>query len=148
DLTAEEAMQLFKMNADDINVADSRGDTPTYYYSQSGFDQRFGYGRANAFKMVQANHNRLIPPEVDITSPTWFAPVHADRVNAAVAIMGRVSAKRAKAYDFKVQWAPGVQPDENEYKDLVAPLTNVPGATISGGTVPLAQLDPNQIDTT
>src|SRR5262245_44446303 len=56
--------------------------------------------------------------------------------------MGRVSALRAKSYDFKVQWAPGVQPEDKDYKDLTAPLTNVPGITVSGNGVPLAQLDP------
>src|SRR5205085_5428805 len=122
-LGAEEAIQLFKMYADDIDVASSRGDAAggKYYFSHAGFDQRFGYGRANAARMMQAIKDRLIPPEVDIVSPEWFAPIHADRSNGPIAIMGRVSAARAKAYDFKVQWAPGVQPEEAEYKDLVPP---------------------------
>ncbi len=148
ELSAEEAIQLFKTYADDIDVPESRGESPKYYFSHPGFDQRFGYGRANAYRIVDAIKKRLIPPEVDIVSPEWFAPIHADRVSGSVAIMGRVAAARAKAYDFKVQWAPGVQPEDKDYKDIVAPLTNVPGATVSGGAVPLAQLDPRQIDTT
>lgn len=147
-LTAEEVMQLFKMNADDIDVAESRQPQPPYYYSHPGFDQRFGYGRANADRMMQAIDTGMIPPEVDVVSPEWFEPIHADRVSGPIAIMGRVSALRAKSYDFKVQWAPGVQPDEGDYKDLVAPLTNIPAATVSGGTTQLAQFDPRQIDTT
>src|SRR5207253_2704986 len=116
---------------DDVDVLNSRGDPSTakFYFSQPGFDQRFGYGRANAFKMLEAVRTRHIPPEVDIVSPEWFAPVHADRSGSAIAITGRVAAPRAKTYDFKVQWAPGVQPPEGAYKDLVAPLTNVPGTT-------------------
>src|SRR5207253_9850161 len=43
---------------------------------------------------------------------------------------------------------PGVQPEEKDYKDIVGAVTNVPGATVSGGTTPLAQLDPRQVDTT
>jgi hypothetical protein len=149
-LSAEEAIQLFKMNADDIDVASSRETTSDthYYWSQPGWDQRFGYGRANAAKMMQAIKDRLIPPEVDIVSPEWFAPIEADRTTGPIPIMGRVAAARAKSYDFRVQWAPGVQPLDSEYKDLVTPLVNVPGATPSGGAVPLAQLDPRQIDTT
>ena len=148
-LTAEEGIQLFKMYADDIDVASSRGDNSIvrYYYSQPGFDQRFGYGRANAAKMMQAIKDRLIPPEVDLVSPEWFAPVHAAS-GGLVPVMGRVVATRAKAYDFRVQWAPGVQPEEADYRDLVAPVTNVPAQTVSGGTaVPLAQIDPKTIDT-
>ena len=146
-LTAEEAIQLFKSNADDIDVPESRGEAPVFYFSQPGFDQRFGYGRANAARMMQSIKDKLIPPEVDIVSPEWFAPIQADRSNGPIAIMGRVAASRAKAYDFKVQWAPGVQPTEAEYKDVVPPLTNVPGATVTGGPVPLAQIDPREIDT-
>jgi MYXO-CTERM domain-containing protein len=148
ELTAEEAIQLFKMNADDIDVAESRGEAPVFYFSHPGFDQRFGYGRANAARMMQSLKDKMIPPEVDIVSPEWFAPIHADRSNGPIAVMGHVSATRAKAYDFKVQWAPGVQPTDAEYKDLVAPLTNVPGSTVTGaGAVPLAQIDPREIDT-
>ncbi|HEY8074946.1 MAG TPA: S8 family serine peptidase, partial [Labilithrix sp.] len=128
-LTGEEVMQLFKMNADDIDVPESRGADAIYYFSQPGFDQRFGYGRANAARMMDAIQKHLIPPEVDIVSPEWFTPIVADASKGPVAIMGRVAASRAKAYDFKVQWAPGVQPAEGDYKDLVAPLVNVPAGT-------------------
>lgn len=149
ELTGEEAIQLFKMNADDIDVPESRGETPVFYFSHPGFDQRFGYGRANATRMMQAIQAKQIPPEVDIVSPEWFAPIQADRSNGPIAIMGHVSAARAKAYDLKVQWAPGVQPTEAEYKDIVSPLTNVPGTTVTGaGATPLAQIDPREIDTT
>lgn len=146
-LSAEEAMQLFKMYADDVDVPESRGPNAIYYFSQPGFDQRFGYGRANATRMMQAIKDKQIPPEVDIVSPEWFAPIYADRSNGPIAIMGRVAAARAKAYDIKVQWAPGVQPEDAEYKDLVPPLVNVPGATVTGGPNPLAQLDPREVDT-
>ena len=146
-LTAEEAIQLFKSNADDIDVPESRGANAVFYFSHPGFDQRFGYGRANAARMMQSIQDKKIPPEVDIVSPTWFAPIYADRSNGPIAIMGRVAASRAKAYDLKVQWAPGVQPDDADYKDLVPPLTNVPGMTVTGGPNPLAQLDPREVDT-
>ncbi|MCA9590277.1 MAG: VCBS repeat-containing protein, partial [Myxococcales bacterium] len=147
-LTAEEAIQIFKMYADDVDVAESRGERPVYYFSKAGFDQRFGYGRANAFRMVEAVKARLIPPEVDIVSPEWFSVLYADRTSGPVPIMGRVAAARAPSYDFKVEWAPGVQPEEGDYKPLAPPLVNVPGATVSGGAAtPLAQIDPRQIDT-
>ncbi|MBX3191549.1 MAG: VCBS repeat-containing protein [Labilithrix sp.] len=146
-LSAEEVIQIFKMYADDIDVLESRGPEARYYFSHAGFDQRFGYGRANALRMVEAVKSRMIPPEVDIVSPEWFAPIHADRSNGPIAVMGRVAAARAPAYDFRIQWAPGVQPEESQYQDLASPLVNVPGQTVTGGTTPLAQIDPNQIDT-
>ena len=77
---------------------------------------------------MEAIKARRIPPEVDIVSPEWFAPIYADRSGGPIPIMGRVAASRAKSYDFKVQWAPGVQPAESDYRDVVAPLTNVPGS--------------------
>jgi hypothetical protein len=147
ELTAEEAIQLFKMEADDIDVAASREPgTTAYFYSQPGFDQRFGYGRANAARMMEAIEAGRIPPEVDIVAPEWFAPVQDDRTVGAIPIVGRVSASRAKSYDVSVQWAPGVQPAEADYRDIVAPLTNLPPGTVTGGATPLAQLDPGQVD--
>lgn len=147
-LTAEEGIQLFKMFADDVDVPESRGEAPSFYFSHPGFDQRFGYGRANAARMMQAIQDKKIPPEVDIVSPEWFAPIQADRSNGPISIMGHVSATRAKAYDYRVQWAPGVQPTDADYKDLIAPLVNVPGTTVTGaGAVPLAQIDPREVDT-
>jgi hypothetical protein len=146
-LTAEELIQLFKMEADDIDVPGSGLPGSSLYASQTGFDQRFGYGRANAVRMMEAIKARHIPPEVDIVSPEWFAPIHAEGEGGPIQIMGRVTAQRAQSYDFKVQWAPGVQPLEGEYRDVVAPLTNIPGSTVTGGATPLAQLDPAQLDT-
>ena len=53
ELTAEEVIQLFKLTADDIDVPESQIVDPNtglapFYERKPGFDQRFGYGRANA----------------------------------------------------------------------------------------------------
>ncbi len=153
ELTGEEAIQIFRMQADDIDVEESRNPDPEVsgrlYFSKAGWDQRFGYGRANAEKMVRAIDEGRIPPEVDITSPEWFAPIVAGRGPGQVPVLGRVSARRATSYDYRVEWAAGVEPDDAAFKPLVAEKTNVPGATVSGGSLeaPLAALDPSQIDT-
>ena len=150
-LTAEEVMQLFKMTADDIDVPESRSTDPNgaglYYESKPGFDQRFGYGRVNVVRAVRAIKDGLIPPEVDIVSPGWFDVIYADRVSGPVPIMGRVAASRAASYDVRVEWAPGVEPDDAEFK-LLSETPNVQGATVTGTSAPLATLDPSQIDTT
>ncbi len=152
DLTAEEAIQIFRMQADDIDVEESRSPDPEIsgrvYSSKAGWDQRFGYGRANAERMVKAIDEGRIPPEVDITSPEWFTPIVAGRGPGQVPVLGRVSARRATSYDYTVEWAAGVEPNDDAFK-LMAEKKNAPGATVSGGTLeaPLAALDPSQIDT-
>jgi hypothetical protein len=151
-LTAEEAIQIFKMTADDIDVAESRSPDfnirSQFYESKPGFDQRFGYGRANANRAMIMIKEGLIPPEVDIVSPEWFDTLYSDRTIGPVAIIGRVAAQRALSYDYKVEWAPGVQPDDRDFRPLVSEVRNVPATNVSGGpSAPLGSFDPREIDT-
>ena len=153
DLTAEEVMQLLKMTADDIDVPESRSKDPSlagsYYESKPGWDQRFGYGRINVARALKAIDDGLIPPEVDITAPAWFDVLYADRTNGTVPILGTVAATHASKYDYVVEWGPGVEPDDSEFKPLTT-VPNVAGSMKSGGgaNAPLAQIDLAQIDTT
>lgn len=150
-LTAEEVMQIMKQSADDVDVPESRqqvGDTLTYYESKPGWDQRFNYGRTNAYRAVKMVKEGRIPPEVDIVSPTWYQPIFSDRVQGAIPIYGRIVAARATSYDYAVEWAPGVEPDDAEFHPLAGDVKNVPGMTTSGGSTPLASFDPRQLDTT
>src|SRR5262249_14541348 len=130
DLSAEEAMQLLKMTADDVDVAESRSPdrsiSARFASSKAGWDQRFGYGRANVAHAIDAVGSRLIPPEVDVTAPEAFAPIYADRTQGQVAIEGRIAATRAVTYDYAIAWAPGIEPDDGDFKPLMAPVTNVP----------------------
>jgi hypothetical protein len=132
-VTAEEAIQLFRAQVDPIGSA--------------GFDPRFGYGRANAARLVDAVKAGQLPPEVDLVSPAWFTPVFATPGRPAIRIDGRIAAPRASRYDVAVQFAPGTRPAEADFRDIVAKRIGIPGATITGGTTPIAQLDPAQIDT-
>jgi hypothetical protein len=151
-LSAEEVMQVLKMSADDVDVPESRVVNPDtglapFFESKPGWDQRFNYGRTNAFKAVTMVKEGRIPPEVDIVSPTWYQPIYANRTNGPVAIFGRVAATRASSYDYVVEWGPGVQPADDEFKPLMTEVKNVPAGTITGGQVPLASFDPKQLDT-
>ncbi len=152
-LSAEEVMQVMKMSADDVDVAESRIVNPEtglapFYESKAGWDQRFNYGRLNAFKAVTMVKEGRIPPEVDIVSPTWYQPIFASRVQGPIAIMGRIAATRANSYDYAVEWGAGVHPDDAAFKPLITEVKNVPAGTITGGNaVPLASFDPRQIDT-
>jgi hypothetical protein len=151
-LSAEEVMQILKQSADDIDVPESQvvpdGGTAPFYESKAGWDQRFNYGRENAFKAVSMVQAGKIPPEVDMTSPTWYQPIYSSRTNGPIAVIGTVAAKRAQSYDYVVEWAPGVEPDDSEFKALSPAVMNVPSSTVSGGAnAPLATFDPRSLDT-
>jgi hypothetical protein len=150
-LSAEEVIQLLKMNADDIDVPQSLSTDPDVrgglFESKPGWDQRFAYGRANIYRSLTALKSGLVPPEVDITSPEWFAPIYADRSGAQIAVVGRIAAGRAQSYDYKVEWGAGVEPDDDKWKPLIAEVHNVPASQVTGDGAPLALFDPRQLDT-
>jgi MYXO-CTERM domain-containing protein len=138
DLSAEEARQLMMMNADLINVPESYDptnkdyDPTTYYPSKPTFSQRFGYGRQNVGKGVKAISEGRIPPEVDLTKPEWFEVIYpAKNAGADVPLKGQISAKRATTYDGVIEWAPGVEPDEDQWK-TVSTIAPQPGPTVLG----------------
>ncbi len=63
-------------------------------------------------------------------------------------IIGTIAAKRANAYDYVVEWAPGVEPADSDFQPLIAEVTNVPSSTITGGpNAPLATFDPRTMNT-
>lgn len=139
-ITPGEAQSLLFMTADDIDVAESRDPGSRYAWSHPGFDQRFGYGRVNANRAVEAIKRGRIPPAVDITSPRWFEVLYKDKVTAPVAVEGTISAKRATSYDYVVEWAPGVQPRDDAFK-VIAEDTNVDKGIVTGEQGPLAAFD-------
>ena len=141
-LSAAEARQLAMMTADDINIPDSGTEGSPFFFSQPGFDQRFGYGRANVNRSVEWILEGKLPPSVDVVSPQWYSVLQADRLTAPVEIQGTISAPRAASFDYVVEWAPGVQPLDAEFAPIPdASGTNIPGATVIGKSGPLASLD-------
>jgi hypothetical protein len=145
-LTPGELQSIFFTTTDDIDVASSRMANPRYAWSQKGFDQRFGYGRVNANAAVEAVKNLRIPPSVDVTSPTWYSILYKDQAMAPINIQGSVSANRATSYDYVVEWAPGVQPMDDEYTTLTTSAPNIPASMPTTGT--LGTIDPRVIDPT
>lgn len=56
-----------------------------------------------------------IPPEAGIESPAWFAPL--DPVtNPTIPVSGFVSARRAGSYMYTLQYAPGLEPLDEEFQ--------------------------------
>ena len=150
-LSAEEVKQLVVATADDINnvtpIDKTRDvDFPGVserYPATEGWDPFFGYGRVNARSIVDAVTAGEVPPEADISSPTWFdtAPT-----TAPISVEGAVAARRAAGYDVRVLWAPWSWRDVN-----TAPDYRTDGVTLahSGGSAPydgvLATIDPQVV---
>lgn len=122
-LHAGELQQLLTMNADDIHVPESQPDHPEYddrwYPSRPGWDQRFGYGRVNAWHSVEAVRQGRIPPEVDVVFPDWFRVVYPERT-PTVEIRGTVAAQRADGFDYVVEWAPGIEPTDEDFQSIAS----------------------------
>ncbi len=135
-----EAQSIFFMTADDIDVPESREEESIYQWSHAGFDQRFGYGRVNADRAIQAVKDKKIPPSVDITEPRWFSVLYKDQVEAPIDIVGSISAPGATSYDYVAEWAPGVQPLEGEFK-VFKEEKMIPPETVAGSDSPLASLE-------
>ena len=73
--------------------------------AQVGWDQHFGYGRPDLGLALERIDEGKIPPQALITGPDWFRPLNLAR-QTSVQISGRLSAKRAPGYTWKLQWAP------------------------------------------
>jgi len=129
-LSANEAMQLVRSTADDIDFSTPNDVDPANnfgtssgnplldtvrYPTRPGWDQVHGYGRINAYELLRAVDAGAIPPEADITGPLWFDVLPA---TGTVDVTGRVAAVRADSYDYRLEWAPGVQGPEHPGTDL------------------------------
>src|SRR3954454_3847813 len=90
---------------------------PMNYPARKGHDQFYGYGRVNMARAVSEldpkSGDARIPPQVEVTSPDWFAMV--DSTKSSFHVKGQVS-DRGHAYTCTVYIAPGAYP-----KDTAAP---------------------------
>lgn len=152
-LTANEVKQILTLTADDINIPNSvPGSTnynPTLYESLPGWDQYFGYGRANLFKAVLSVSTTAIPPEVYITSPNWFQTI--DPVSTPdLDIYGYVNARWASSYDYEVQYGIGITPSTFitvcQQKGLTAPVSGKL-CTINIASIPVYEGPINKVET-
>jgi subtilase family protein/VCBS repeat protein len=112
-LTAEEVKQVVTASADDVFEPGS-ADSSRLYPSQPGWDQYYGYGRANAHAAVLRVGPGTIPPEADLRRPGWFETLDPQK-RPVVAISGRVAAARAASYTYTVEYGLGVEPREEDF---------------------------------
>ncbi len=148
-LSAEEAKQLFRLAAEDIDFSTPKPPGPPNnffttlpasqrFVTTAGWDQISGWGRIRSDDMVAMVAAGHIPPEADITGPRWWAPLPAA---GTVEVTGRVAAPRAAAYTYEVQWAPGVQPPKYPATDLETWTTAATGSGATATEGVLATLD-------
>jgi hypothetical protein len=99
------------------------------YPARGGFDQFYGYGRINTYRAAHEVSIGHVLPEVEITSPKWFAQVDPTRATADVS--AQVWARGAK-YTCAVYVAPGSYPNNGlttapvpgDFKQVPSPLCN------------------------
>jgi uncharacterized repeat protein (TIGR01451 family) len=128
-LEPNEVKQLLTMTAEDVLPENTDGlgvPDPALV----GWDQHFGYGKPDlglALERVDRSigGTNLIPPQALITSPKWFEPYNVAR-RPTVDIKGRLSAKRASGYSWTLQWAPGIEPAEGEFTNVVTQSETAP----------------------
>jgi hypothetical protein len=141
-LSAGEVAQLLTMTADDIDFSSDRavsfilssfGIESTRYASQPGWDQYFGYGRANALQAVAAVAGGALPPEADLLAPDWWETLDPVRT-PVVMVRGAASATRAGSYGWELAAGCGVQPTEDRF----AVIASADGLTTPIGPAGLA----------
>ncbi len=106
-MSPHEVRQVLRGTAEDI--------TGTAYQCKEGFDQWTGYGRLRADRAVSAVAEMRIPPTARIRSPGWYRTMDPFRT-PVVSIQGNTGAERATGYAFHIDWAPGVEPDEDAFQ--------------------------------
>jgi len=123
-LSAGEVKQIIAMTADDIDfspsfykvnvgVLDAILGPSERFHSTGGWDPYFGYGRVNAYEAVKAVEEDRIPPEAEIRSPRWFELINPGQVTLEV--KGKVAAVRADYYQYAVEFAPGWDPEAEDW---------------------------------
>jgi len=121
-LTAEEVRQLF-IGSVDTFFDPGDATNPLQFPTKNGFARRFGYGRPNLRRAIDNVLAQNLPPEVDLTSPLWFDVLYPDRT-PMVPIIGRVGIRGAIAnppgttFNYIVEWAPGVDPDDSAFTQI------------------------------
>lgn len=104
-LTAAELTSTMKLSSGVIDIALT---SPTDTTSASPASIR----RINANSAVERARAGLIPPELNVNSPSWYEPIQLDRQKTPISITGRVSSNRADSLDLEVSVAAGDSPSE------------------------------------
>jgi hypothetical protein len=137
-LSSNEVKQILTATAEDVLPENTLGlGTPDP--AQPGWDQHFGYGRADLGAAVARVTATTIPPEAGIESPAWFAPL--DPVaTPTVPVTGFTAASRAATCTYQLAYAVGLEPLASAFTPIGTPAPCPAGANVSLGTLPLATI--------
>ena len=116
-LSGNEIRQLLTMTAEDV-LPDNTGDTGQPDKANPGWDPHFGYGRVNLAGAMERIGDERVPPEAQLDSPDWFAPINVDRVPAAgVPVRGHVAAPHSASGvgEWRVEYACGQDALDSEF---------------------------------
>ena len=111
--------------------------TSKSYPARFGHDQFYGYGRVNMFRAATKTDAGTVPPEVEITSPEWFAQL--DPTKASFQVRGTVFA-RGEPYTCEVHVAPGSYPNDRLTEDG-GDFEKIDSAACDGTTAHTGELD-------
>ena len=104
------------------------------YPARFGHDQYYGHGRVNALRAARNADAGILPPEVEIASPEWYAQLDPSK---AFGVRGTVYA-RGESYTCKVLVAPGAYPNDREAP--AGDFAPVPSGACDGATPRTGQL--------
>ncbi len=109
ELSAGELYQLLVGTAEDIDVPESQEEDSAWYPSKPGWERHFGEGRLSAWRAVEEVAAGRIPPEADLSAPTWFEVI--DPRQGEVEIHGLARARRDAVASWVLEVGEGVDPD-------------------------------------
>ncbi len=135
DPSPDEVRETLEQTAEDVTAANTGG-VGVADPAQAGWDEHFGWGRADLGTAVALAHTGKLPPEASIDSPDWFAPLTGDHA----ALRGRLRARFATGgqFHYKVQW--GVGPAPTAWNDVAGGEGDSSGTVTDLGTLDLAAI--------
>ncbi len=145
-LSGNEIRQLLTMTAEDVLPANT-GTIGPADKANPGWDPHFGYGRVNLAAATKRIQDERIPPEAQINSPDWFAPINVDRLGPdGLAVTGRIAAPHSDSGvgAWELDYACGADALDTAF----LPVPDAGGGVIAGsgpvdgslGTIPTSLL--------
>src|SRR2546430_2422941 len=137
-LDANEVFQVTRASTSRIEATPCTGCFPGLAGAE--WNIQYGYGRPNVYGAMKAVHEGSIPPEGSISAPEWYSEVDPTQQSTET-VSAEVSAKRSTSYQWKLQYAPGVEPTDSEFKTVAFGSGAAP-QTVSG-TINLKEIPEN-----
>ena len=127
-LTGNEIRQLLTMTAEDVKPLNT-GVIGQADKANDGWDPHFGYGRVNLAGAMARIQEGAIPPEVQINSPDWFAPIDVDRVGSAgLPVRARIATPHfSGGVTWELEYACGQDALDSQFQPLASGSGTVDG---------------------